>query len=181
MVLKVAGVINASRLLHTRDRKPATITLRALSLVEKAELVQVLLHTMLEGPTDYANARWMWSLHGFPHSIQWIMFHGHLDYFQKPPLGDRRNTKPEDSGTVALQTFIYLILSCMRTCKNRNLLKLHLVEGPITYDFTLHLRVRDHTTWFWRCPGTAFGHFPLGPHNFMVTALGSCVKWPSRQ
>ena len=23
-----------------------------------------------------------------------------------------------------------------------------------------------------------FGHFLLGSHNFMVTALGSCVKWP---
>jgi hypothetical protein len=27
---------------------------------------------------------------------------------------------------------------------NRNSLKHHLVEGPVTYDFTLHLRVRDH-------------------------------------
>jgi hypothetical protein len=26
--------------------------------------------------------------------------------------------------------------------------------------------------------GTAFGHFLLGSHNVMVTALGSCVKWP---
>ena len=25
----------------------------------------------------------------------------------------------------------------------------------------------------------AFGHFLLGPHNFMVTVLGSCVNWPS--
>jgi hypothetical protein len=24
----------------------------------------------------------------------------------------------------------------------------------------------------------AFGHFLLGSHYFMVTALGSCVKWP---
>ena len=23
-----------------------------------------------------------------------------------------------------------------------------------------------------------FGHFLLGSQNFMVTALGSCVKWP---
>ena len=29
-----------------------------------------------------------------------------------------------------------------------------------------------------KCLGTAFGHFHLGSHNFMVTALGSCVKWP---
>ena len=26
--------------------------------------------------------------------------------------------------------------------------------------------------------GTAIGHFLLGSHNFMVTALGLCVKWP---
>ena len=25
----------------------------------------------------------------------------------------------------------------------------------------------------------AFGHFLLGSHKFMVTALGACVKWPS--
>ena len=24
----------------------------------------------------------------------------------------------------------------------------------------------------------AFGYFLLGSHNFMVMALGSCVKWP---
>ena len=26
----------------------------------------------------------------------------------------------------------------------------------------------------------AFGHFLLGSHNFIVTTLGSCVKWPLR-
>ena len=41
----------------------------------------------------------MSSLHGFLHGIQWIMFHGHLDYFQEPPLGGRPNTKLEDLGT----------------------------------------------------------------------------------
>ena len=28
------------------------------------------------------------------------MFHGHLDYFQKPPLGGRPNTKLGDHGTL---------------------------------------------------------------------------------
>jgi hypothetical protein len=37
----------------------------------------------------------IWILHG----IKWIIFHGHLDYFQKPPLGGRPNTKPGDHGT----------------------------------------------------------------------------------
>ena len=54
-----------------------------------------------------------------------------------------------------------------------------MVEGTVTRnDFTIHSRVRDHTTLIWRCVGTAFGHFLLGSHNLMVTALGSCVKWP---
>ena len=41
------------------------------------------LHTTLGGPTECVNARWMWSLHGFLRGIEWIMFHGHLDYFLK--------------------------------------------------------------------------------------------------
>ena len=45
---------------------------------------------------------------------------------------------------------------------NRNSLNKHLVEDLVTYDFTLHSRVRDDTPWFWRCLGTAFGHFHLG-------------------
>ena len=52
------------------------------------------LHTMFERPTVYifVNARWqMSSLHGFLHGIEWIMFHGHMDYSQKPSLGSRPN------------------------------------------------------------------------------------------
>jgi len=56
-------------------------------------------HTTLEGPMEYVNAKWwMWSLHGFLHGIRWSMFHGHLGYFQIPPLGGRPNTKLEDHG-----------------------------------------------------------------------------------
>ena len=45
------------------------------------------------------NARWMWSPHRFLHGIEWIMFHGHLHYLQKPPLeGSRPNTKLGDHG-----------------------------------------------------------------------------------
>jgi hypothetical protein len=35
---------------------------------------------------------------------------------------------------------IYSILSCVRAPNSI------LVKGMVTYDFTLHLRVRDHTT-----------------------------------
>ena len=52
------------------------------------------LHTALEGPTLYMNARLMYNLHGFLHDIKWIMFHGHLDYFPKPPLGGKPNKIP---------------------------------------------------------------------------------------
>ena len=55
-----------------------------------------LLHTMLEGPTEYVNARWIKSLYDFLRGIKWIVFQGHLDYFQKPPLGGRHDTKPKD-------------------------------------------------------------------------------------
>ena len=41
------------------------------------------LHTTLEGPPEYVNARWMYNPHGFLRGIEWIMFHGHLDYFRK--------------------------------------------------------------------------------------------------
>jgi hypothetical protein len=109
------------------------------------------------------------------------MFHGHLDYFQKQPLGDRPNKKTGRPWYV-LWTFTTIdlsyLLSCVRTRMNRDSLEYHLVEGMVTYDFTLHLRICDHTTWFWRCVRTASAHFLLSFHNFMVTTLGSCVKWP---
>jgi hypothetical protein len=40
------------------------------------------------------------SPHGFLHVIEWIMFHGYLDYFQKPPPRGRPNTKLGDHGTL---------------------------------------------------------------------------------
>ena len=51
---------------------------------------------------------------------------------------------------------------------NRNVLKWHLVEGPITFVFTLHLEVSWDGLW------TLY----LGSHNIMVTALSSCVNGP---
>jgi hypothetical protein len=48
----------------------------------------------------------------------------------------------------------------------------------LSHSRPLSTRHRDHITWFWRCLGTVFEHIPLCSHNNMVTALGSCVKWP---
>jgi hypothetical protein len=82
------------------------------------------LHTTLEGPTEYVNARWMESLHELLHNIEWIMYHGHLDYFHKPSLGGRPNTKPRDHSTPNTPILlIYSILSRVRTRMNRNSLK----------------------------------------------------------
>ena len=40
-------------------------------------------------------ARWMSSLHGLLHGIKWIMLHGRLSPFLKPPLNNGRPiTKP---------------------------------------------------------------------------------------
>ena len=51
----------------------------------------------------------MLRLHGFLHDIEWIMFYGHLDYFQKSPIGGRPTQNQE---TMALRMFttIFFIL-----------------------------------------------------------------------
>jgi hypothetical protein len=78
-----------------------TITLQALSLVEKEEPVQVRYFTL-----RLRDQQSMWMQDGckvcmdqFLHSNEWTMFHDHLDYFQKPPHGGRPNTKRGDHGT----------------------------------------------------------------------------------
>jgi hypothetical protein len=107
--------------------------------------------------------------------VTWTLFKNHL-------FGGRPNMKPwdHDTPTVHNRWFI-LFLSCVRTCMHRNSLKQHLVEGPITYDFPLHLRVRDHTTtWCWRCRWDG-GLWTLSLGLSQFHGHGSwlvCVKWP---
>ncbi len=98
---------------------------------------------------------------------------GHLDYFQKPSLEGRPNTNQK---TLALRTLTTADVFYFIMCEDPREKKF--IEDLVTYDFTLHSRVHDHTIWFWRCVGMAFGHLLLGSHNFMVTTLGSSVKWP---
>ena len=73
--------------LHTRDWESVTITLQALSLVEKAKAVQVrfTLVRLRDQGSIYVNARWMWSLHGFLMEsngscfmVIWAIFKNHL-------------------------------------------------------------------------------------------------------
>ena len=65
------------------------------------------------------------------------MFHGHSDYFQKPPLGGSCNTKPR-GGYGTPNCWSILILSCVKTRVNRHPWEYHLVDGPVTHDFTPH-------------------------------------------
>ena len=84
---------------HTRDWEPMTITLQALSLVEKVEPVQVLSTLRLR------DQRSMWMQDGCKVYVNSYMVsngscvHGHLNYSRKPPLGDMLNTKPGDHDT----------------------------------------------------------------------------------
>ena len=103
-----------------------------------------------------------------------------LGLFSKTTSWGRPNTKPGEHGTPNAHNH-WFILS-------------YHVWGPawtkkfieIAFDWR-HGHIWLHTTledpWprymiLERCLGTAFGYFLLGSHNFMVAALGSCVKWP---
>jgi len=66
----------------------------------------------------------MESLHEFLHGIEWMMFHGHLDYFVKPPHGGRPNTKLGDYGTPnAHNRWFILFDHVAKTRMNGNFLK----------------------------------------------------------
>ena len=110
------------------------------------------------------------------------MFHGYLDYFQKPPLGGRPNTKLGDDGTPNAHNrwFILFFLSCVR---GPTWIKIH--WNSIWLRFRSHMA--SHYTWgfvttlrdFEGALGRPLDTSLLGSHNFMVTVLGLCVEWPS--
>ena len=116
------------------------------------------------------------SLHGFPHVMKWIMFHGHLDYFQEPPLRGRTNTKPGDHGTLDALNCWFILL--------------YHVWGPAWVEIPWNntwLRARSHMTshFTWGSVTTLhdFGvvlarHWAcsLASHNFMAwSRLLACV------
>ena len=76
-----------------------TVTLQALSLVEKAELVKV--HFTLCSRDQWSK----WMQDGYKVYMDSYMVskgscvHGYLDYYQKSSLRSRPNTKPGDHGT----------------------------------------------------------------------------------
>ena len=63
------------------------------------------------------------------------MIYGHLDYFQKPPLGGRLKTKPGDHGTVDVHSHWFVLFSHARGLAWIN-----------NHSDSIWLRARPHTT-----------------------------------
>ena len=106
--------------LHTRDREPVTGTFQALSLVEKAEPVQVRFMLRLR------DQRRMWmqdgckvymdsymAPNGSRFMVTWINFRNHL-----LEVGLTQNREDHSTPNVHNRWFI-LFLSCVSTCMNR--------------------------------------------------------------
>ena len=108
--------------------------------------------TTPEGPMEYVNARWMGvNLHGFPHGI---MFHGHLEYFQKTPLGGRPNTNHD---TLNAHNYWFILF--------------YHVWGPAWIKIhwnSIRLRARSHMT----------SHYTWGPVTTTLHDFGSVLRWP---
>ena len=136
--------------LHTRDWEPVTSTLQALSLVEKAEPVQVYFTLRLRDQWSiYVNARWVSSLHGILYGIEWIMFHGHLDYFKKPPLGGRPNTKPEEHGTLNVHNYWFILFyhACITLFRSITILCGNDNNNNSNNNNNLHSRFNSYDKW----------------------------------
>ena len=91
-------------------------------------------------------------------------------------------TKPWNHGTPNHQSIIFYHVGRLRM--NRNSSKLHVIENPVTYDFTPHSRARDHPTLHYF--GSVMG-WPLGTSIWALTISQSrslhlsfvCVRrWP---
>ena len=147
------------------------ITLQALSLVKKVEPTQVRFTLWWRDQRSMRMQDGCKSPHGFLRGIEWLMFLGHLDYFQKLPLGGRSSTKLGDHDTPnAHSRWFILSYHAWRPTwiefhwnsiwwRARSHMASHYTWGSVT---TLHI--------FGGVVGTAFGHFLLDSHKFMITA-----------
>ena len=112
------------------------------------------------------------------------MFHGHLDYFQKLPLGGRPNTKLGEHGTL--------------NAHNRWFVLFYHAWGPVWIKFHWNgiwlrawSRMTSHytwgsvtnTTWLWRCVWDglwtlSFGLSQSYGHGFwLVCEVALCISW----
>ena len=105
-------------------------------------------HTTLEGPTEYTSAckmdvksTWIPTWHQMDHVSQSLGLFSKTTSWRQAYHKIRRPWHSKRS-----QPLVYSILSCVRTRMDGKSLKQHLVEGSVTCDFTLDLKVHDHTT-----------------------------------
>ena len=169
----------ASQPLHTWDWEHVSSTLQALSFAEKAEPVWVASHYawgtngVCECKIDvkvYMDS--YMASNGSCFMVAWFVL-------ETTSWCSRHNTNLEDHGTP--------------NTHNRWFILFYHVWGPAWIEIhsnSIWLRVRSHMTshYTWG-PVTTLHDFggvlgwpstlSLGSHDFMVTALGSCVKWPS--
>ena len=159
-----------------------TTALQALSLVEKAEPVQVRFtlrskdrHSMwMQDGCKVYMVSYIAS-NGSCFMVTWTIFKSHL-------FGVGLNTNWEQ---MALRTLTIIGLVYFYHVWRPAWVEIHrskhLVEGLATYDLTLHTRgsmttLRDLEVRVWRQPLDTFIWAPRISRS--RTALGSCVKWP---
>ena len=105
--------------------------------------------------------------------VTWTMF-------KKPLLGGRPYTKPGEHGTPNTHNHWFILFYHVW---GSAWIEIHWnsiwLRGPVTYCFTLHLRICDHTSWFWRCLGTTsytfFLDIFLGALTIPWSRLLACV------
>ena len=161
--------------LDTQDWVPVTFALQALSLVEKAEPVQVCFTLRLRDQ----RTKWMQDgckvyMDSYMASIE-LCFMVTWTIFQKPPLGGRPNTKPGDHGNPKYHNHCIIIIFIMY----EDLAWIDLYWNSIWLWGQSHMIL--HYNWGSVTTLHDFGSVlgqSLDTHSFMVTTPGFCVKWP---
>ena len=162
--------------LYTQDWEPVTNALQALSLVEKAEPVQV------RFTLRWRDQRSTWMQNGCKVYMDSYMTSNGSCFMVtwtitwKLPHGGRPHTTPGEPRSPNAHKCWLIIL-------------IYHVWGPAWIEIhgnIIRLRARSHMTshcaWGSLTRLHDFGGElgrPLDSHNFMVTALGSCMKWPA--
>jgi hypothetical protein len=155
------------------------LTLQALSLVEKAEPVQVQASHYAWGTNGACECKmdvksiWIPTWRRMDH-VSWL-----LGLFSKTISWRWPNTKPGYHGTPNAHNCWFILLYHMW---KHAWIEIHWNSNWLR-DWS---RMTSHYTWgsvttlhdFGGVLGRPLDTFLLGSHNLMVTALGLCVKWP---
>ena len=130
----------------TQDWEPVTITLQALELIDKAEPVQVHFTLNLRDQQSMSmqdGCRVYMATRGLCFMVSWTIFKNHL-------LKAGLTQNMETMAFQTLTTIDFILFSQVWGHTWREFYWLAFGWWPITYAFALHLRVRNHTTWWFR-------------------------------